>query len=147
MTILPVLLCALLSGEQAVNVELDDFRYADAAAAQAVWKSDGDTPPVEIVKDADRSVMRLAVPFASRPKLRYAVIERRAMFDLTSPGEFLLEAAVDDPQVVSGLKLRFHSGDGWYVASRAIGEKDWQTLSFSKASFYRRGQSRRVEQN
>ena len=40
MHILPVFLLALLGGEQV----LDDFRYADAAAARAAWTADEGHP-------------------------------------------------------------------------------------------------------
>ena len=55
MHILPMLLFSLLGGEQIV----DDFRYADAARAQAAWIAAEGTTPVEVVEAGGRPIMRL----------------------------------------------------------------------------------------
>ena len=58
MHVLPLLLMALLGGQQV----LDDFHYADTAAARAIWTADEGSPPVEVVREQDRSVLRLSAP-------------------------------------------------------------------------------------
>ena len=131
MHILPVVLLALLGGEQV----LDDFRYDDTAAARAVWIADEGTPPVDVVQEQDRPVMRLDAPFDAQPKLHRTVADRRVQLDLSAPSGFALEAALDDPALVGGLTLYFRSGSGWYASGKPSGKKDWRTLRFSKASF------------
>jgi uncharacterized lipoprotein YddW (UPF0748 family) len=131
MHVLPVFLMALLGGQQV----LDDFRYADTVAARAVWTADEGSPPVEVVKEQDRSVMRLTAPFATQPKLRRTLADRRVRLDLSPPGGFVLEAAMDDPALVGGLTLHFRSGSGWYSSGKPAGKKGWRTLRFTKASF------------
>ena len=131
MHILPVFLVALLGGQQV----LDDFRYADTAAARAVWKADESSPPVEVVREQDRPIMRLSAPFAAQPKLRRTVVDRRVRLDLRSSGGFVLEAAIDDPVLLGGLTLYFRSGSGWYTADKPAGKKGWRTLRFARTSF------------
>ena len=131
MHVLPVLLIALLGGQQV----LDDFHYADTAAARAAWTADEGSPLVEVVREQDRAVMRLSAPFAAQPKLRRAVADRCVDLDLSAPGGFVLEAAIDDPALVGGLTLYFRSGSGWYASGKPIGKRGWRTLRFGKASF------------
>ena len=131
MHVLPVLLMALLGGQQV----LDDFHYGDTAAARAVWTADEGAPPVEVVREQDRAVMRLSAPFAAQPKLRRTVADRRVALDLSAAGGFVLEAAIDDPALVGGLTLYFRSGSGWYASGKPIEKKGWRTLRFGKASF------------
>jgi uncharacterized lipoprotein YddW (UPF0748 family) len=131
MHVLPVFLIALLGGQQV----LDDFRYADTAAARAVWTADEGSPPVEVVTEQDRPILRLSAPFAAQPKLRRAVVDRRVHLDLSSPAGFVVEAAIDDPALIGGLTLYFRSGSGWYSAGKPAGKKGWRTLRFAKASF------------
>ena len=61
--------------------------------------------------------------------------DRRVQLDLTAPGGFVLEAAVDDPQSIGNLTLYFRSGNGWYAAGSPVAAKGWQTFRFSKISF------------
>jgi uncharacterized lipoprotein YddW (UPF0748 family) len=131
MHILPVFLMALLGGQQV----LDDFRYADTAAARTVWTADESSPPVEVVAEQGRPIMRLNAPFAAQRKLRRTVADRRVRLDLSAPGGFVLEAAIDDPVLVGGLTLYFRSGSGWYSSSKPVAKKGWRTLRFAKASF------------
>jgi uncharacterized lipoprotein YddW (UPF0748 family) len=131
MHILPVFLLTLLGGQQV----LDDFRYGDTAAARAVWTADEGSPPVDVVKQEDRFVLRLPTPFATKAKLRRAIADRRVQLDLSAPGGFQLEAAVDDPTLVGGLTLYFRSGSGWYAADKPVGKSGWRTLRFPKNAF------------
>jgi uncharacterized lipoprotein YddW (UPF0748 family) len=130
MQILPLFLLALLGGQQV----LDDFRYDDNTAAQAAWKADEGTPSVDVV-GGKQTVLRLNAPFATQPKTRRAVADRRVQLDLSAPGGFLLETAVDDPASIGGLTLYFRSGNGWYSADKPVTKKGWRTLRFSKTAF------------
>jgi uncharacterized lipoprotein YddW (UPF0748 family) len=131
MHILPVFLLALFGGNQL----LDDFCYDDEVAARAVWKTEEGTPPVEVVRENDRPVMKLNAPFAAQPKARRTVADRRVQLDLSAPAGFLLETDIDDPASIGGLTLYFRSGNGWYSAGKPIAKKGWRTLRFTKASF------------
>ena len=143
MHILPVLLMALLGGQQV----LDDFRYGDTAAARAVWTADEGSPPVEVVAEQDRPVMRLSAPFAAQPKLRRTVADRRVHLDLSAPGGFVLEAAIDDPALVGGLTLYFRSGSGWYSFGQAGREEGLADVAVRESFVHRRGHSCRLGQN
>jgi uncharacterized lipoprotein YddW (UPF0748 family) len=131
MHILPVFLLTLLGGEQV----LDEFRYPDTAAAQAVWIANEGSPAVEGSRENERSLLQLSAPFSTVPKLRRTVADRRVRLNLSAPSGFVLEAAIDDPTLVGGLTLYFHSGSGWYAAAKPIAKSGWRTLRLPKASF------------
>ncbi len=135
MQILPMLLLALLGGERV----LDDFQYADALKAQSAWTAGEGSAPVDVVREEGRPILRLNAPFATQPKLRRAVADRKIACDLVAPSGFLLEAELDDPDSIGGLNLYFRSGGGWYSSGKPITKKGWQTLRFSKSSFAAEG--------
>ena len=135
MHILYLALLALLGGEQVI----DDFRYANTESARAVWRAGEESPPGEVVTEGGRPVLKLIAPFGSRPKLPRVVADRRVQLDLSIPGRFVLEAAVDDPQDIGGLTLYFRSGKGWYSAESSVNKKGWHTWPFSKISFRSEG--------
>jgi hypothetical protein len=122
---------AAAGGEQVI----DDFQYLDNQAAREAWVSASGTPAVEMVRDGDRSVLQFDVPFATDPDLERTTVDREVDLDLAAPGQFLLDIAVDEPQVAGRLSLYFRSGRGWYAAGGGFVKKGWQTLRFSKASF------------
>jgi uncharacterized lipoprotein YddW (UPF0748 family) len=128
---LPLILLALLGSVQGI----DDFRYADTAAARAAWLAGEGTPPVQLVTEADRSIVKVPAPFASQPKLRRAVADHPVSLDLSAAGRVLVEAAADDPDSMDSLCVYFRSGNGWYVGSCPFGAKGWQTLSIPKNAF------------
>ena len=88
----PLLLLSLFGSVQ----DVDDFRYANAASAQAAWVAGEGAPPVEVVTEAGRPTLKLGAPFASQSGLRRVVIDRQVELDLAASGRFLLEVAVDD---------------------------------------------------
>jgi len=135
MTPLPLLLLGLLGAEQ----DLDTFRFADVQAARRTWVSAEGTPPVELAKDNGQTVLQLVAPFAADAKLPRAVIDRRAVLDLSAAGAFSLEIAADSPEAAGHLSLYFRSGDGWYAGSGSLVKKGWQTVRFSKAGFHTEG--------
>ena len=135
MTSLPLLLLGLLGAEQVI----DEFRYANPQVAAATWVASSGTPPVELMTDGQRSVLKVVAPFATDPKLPRTVIDREVTLDLASPGEFVLELASDSPEAFAQLTLYFRSGEGWYGSGGSPTKKGWQTLHFSKASFRSEG--------
>ncbi len=128
-----ILLVALTAtaGERAI----DAFDYADSEAARTAWVASRGTPPVTMVEEDGRRVMRLDVPFAADADLERTILDRRVDLDLAAPGEFLLDVAVDKPEVAGRVSLYFHSGEGWYAAGSGFVKEGWQTLRFSKAAF------------
>jgi uncharacterized lipoprotein YddW (UPF0748 family) len=135
MTSLLLLLLGPIGAEQVI----DEFRYADSQAASQTWVAKSGTPPVELIADGERTVLKLVAPFATDPKLPRIVIDRDVTLDLAAPGEFVLEVASDAPEAVAQLTLYFRSGQGWYASSGSLTKQGWQRLHFSKASFRREG--------
>ncbi len=130
-----VLLTSLLGSEQV----LDEFRYADAPAAQAAWSASEGAAPVQVILQNNRPVMQLDAPFASQAKQHRVVVDRKAPLDLNAPGSFLLETAVDDPHNLGYLSLYFRSGNGWYSAGASFKGKGRQTVHFAKSDFRTEG--------
>ena len=141
MTCLPLLLLGLIGAEQVI----DEFRYASPKLAPSVptadwaWVASSQTPPVEFITDGQRTVLKVVAPFATKPELARAVIDRELKLDLAAPGEFSLEVASDMPEVLPRLTLYFRSGAGWYGSGGTLTKQGWQTLRFSKASFRTEG--------
>jgi len=141
MKTLTLILFPLLCTGQSAGREwiLDDFPSTKAEDARRIWVANDSTPPVELIEDGRAEGLKVIAPFAARPGLGRAVIDRTVQFDLSAPGEFTLEVACGDPEVVSELTLYFRSGDGWYAARGLLRKSDWQTLHFSKAAFRTEG--------
>lgn len=132
-----LLLCSLCGG--AAEQVLDDFDYADTAAAQAAWKASSETPAVEMIDAAGTRAMQMAAPFATNAKLPRTVLDRQVQLDLAAVGEFALRVSCDHPEAAGQMTLYFHSQNGWYGASLSVDKPGWQTVSVSKASFHTEG--------
>jgi len=130
-----VLFASLLGNAQV----LDEFRYVDAAAAQAAWTAGEGTAPVRVVQESGRSVTQLDAPFASQAKQHRVIVDRKVPLDLNAPGSFLLETAIDDPHNAGYLSLYFRSGNGWYSAGESFRGKGRQTVCFAKSDFRTEG--------
>lgn len=120
-----------VAGEQVI----DTFEYADSQAAQEAWVAGRGTPPVEVAREEGRVVVRSDVPFATDTTLERTILDRRVELDLAAAGQFLLDVAVEKPEVAGRVSLYFRSGAGWYSAGGGFLKEGWQTLRFSKASF------------
>ena len=134
MTVHSLLLLVSLSATAGEQV-IDAFDYADSQAAREAWVASSGTPEVEMVREGDRTVLRFDAPFASDEKLARTILDREVKLDLAAPGQFLVEIAVEKPEVAGRLSLYFRSGDGWYASGAGFAKAGWQTLRFSKASF------------
>jgi uncharacterized lipoprotein YddW (UPF0748 family) len=134
MTLLPLVLLSLCGAEQVI----DAFQYADVQAARRAWVASAATPPVELLQEDGRTVLKLTAPFASDPKLPRTIIDRRVELNLAAPGEFTLLAAAESPEA-GRLSLYFRSGEGWYAAAGALTKGGWQTVRFLKAAFRAEG--------
>jgi len=134
MTVHSLLLLATLSAAAGEQV-IDAFDYADSQAAREAWVASSGTPEVEMVREGDRTVLRFQAPFARDKELPRTILDRQLDLNLAAPGQFLLEVAVDKPEVAGRLSLYFRSGGGWYASGAGFAKEGWQTLRFSKASF------------
>ncbi len=114
---------------------IDSFQYGDNQAARQAWVASSGTPPVQMVRDGERTVLRFDAPFATAADLERTILDRQVQLDLAAPGQFLLEIAVDEPEVAGRVSLYFRSGGGWYASGAGFVKKGWQTLRISKASF------------
>jgi len=131
-----LLLAVVGAGNEQV---IDAFDYADSEAAARAWAASEGTPAATVVEDNGRRVLEMATPFASKPELERAILDRKVKLDLSVPGEIALEIGSPAADKVGRLSLYFHSGDGWYSGGAELSKKGWQTLRFSKASFRTEG--------
>lgn len=130
--------CLLLSlSVLSAEEPIDMFQYPDSAAAARAWVCSAGNPAT-VVPQGQRTVVEVALPF-SDTKLERTIHDRNLSLDLASPGGFVLDLAVDDPEAVGQISLYFRSGNGWYSAGAGLVKQGRQTLSFSKASFHTEG--------
>ncbi len=132
---LPTLLAAILSAEKV----LDDMQYANSAPAREAWVASEGTPPVEVLADGDGRAVVVRAPFAENRKLTRAVVDQRAQLDLSEPGAFALDMAIDEPKAIAGMTLYFRSGNGWYGCGGNLRGSGRQTLRFPKNRFRAEG--------
>jgi uncharacterized lipoprotein YddW (UPF0748 family) len=114
---------------------LDDFRYADAAAAASVWSVTPPAPALQLTEADGRTAVQLAAPFRDQPELARVYVDRRVDLDLSAAGGFVLEAEGDPPESLARVSLYFHSRDGWYSAGGRATKPGWQQLGFAKSAF------------
>ena len=108
MTVHSLLLLVSLSATAGEQV-IDAFDYADSPAAREAWVASSGTPEVEMVREGDRTVLRFDAPFARDEKLSRTILDREVKLDLAAPGQFLVEVAVEKPEVAGRLSLYFRS--------------------------------------
>ena len=111
MTCLPLLLAGLIGAVCPRQTEqvIDQFRFTDPQVAVQTWVASSGTPPVELITDGGRTVLKVVAPFATDPKLPRTVIDRELNLDLAAPGEFSLKVASDSPDGFTQLTLYFRS--------------------------------------
>ena len=114
---------------------IDAFQYPDSQTAREAWVASSESPPVKMIEDGDRAVLQFDAPFATDTELERTILDREVELDLAGPGQFLLEIAVEKPEVAGRVSLYFRSGGGWYSSGAGFVKKGWQTLRISKASF------------
>ncbi|MDZ7616467.1 MAG: hypothetical protein U1E05_05640, partial [Patescibacteria group bacterium] len=91
---LPAVLAAILGADHV----LDSMQYADSAPAREAWVAAEGTPAVEVKAGGDGRAVVLLAPFAENRKLTRAVVDQRVQLDLSEPGAFALEVAIDEPK-------------------------------------------------
>ncbi len=113
--------------------ELDRFDYTSSEQAASVWQASEGTPPVQIVRQAERGLLEFQIPLGRQ---RRAVIDRDVAWDLRADAGFELELAIDRPDIARNVTLYFHSREGgWWAQSHVVADRRWQRLSFPKTDF------------
>lgn len=120
---------ALLHAEEFL---IDDFEYADDAAAQAAWRPDEQSPPVAVMNRDGGKALRIECPFTQ--DVGRSVYDRGVQLNLSRFGQFTLEYYVEDTRPVGGFTLYFQSPGGWYGAGLS-GEKGWNEITLLKSAF------------
>lgn len=131
MTTLTFLLLALSATEDVI----DDFRYADGAAAAQAWTAAPGSPSLQVAETEGRTVLQLDAPFRDQGELERVYVDRRVELDLSAAGGFVLEAAADPPETLMHVTLYFHSDDGWFGCGGRASKPGWQRLQFAKSAF------------
>lgn len=130
-----LLLCLLaMVGCYAAEVTtIDDFSYADAAAARAVWGESMGAPPAEVMPHGDGVAVKIPCPFTDAT-LQRGSIDKQVKLDLSRAGAITFDFYCDDPMAVGNCAIYFHSGEGWYRASFGA-SKGWKQIALAKGTF------------
>jgi len=135
--------CALALAEDspaAREIVLEDASYASEELAQQAWRASDQTPAIRLMEAEGAKVLEVTLPFASQADLPRSVHDRDVKLDLSRPGEFVLEVAVDRPEAVGHLSLYFRSGAGWYAGGGSVTSAGKQAVRFVKSQFRTEGQ-------
>ncbi len=126
---------AFASGVLAAQIKvLDDFGYADVAAARAAWVSIEGTAPAELMP-AEGGGQALKIPCDyTREGLRRAGYDLHTQLDLSTYGAFTFDFYYDDTRAISYCAIYFHAVDGWYTCTFPCA-KGWTHVSLTKAQF------------
>lgn len=123
----------------AAQLVIDDFAYANSAAARLVW-ANVSGPPAAMFNSGEwgtDQVMMVTCDFATRGAR--CVWDGTMTLDLSKYSEFELEVYAPNPGAISHFTLYFRSGSGWYGASAYLNRAGWQTLHFELADFIPEG--------
>jgi len=121
------------------EIVLEDVSYADQQHAQQAWRASEQTAPIRLVDAEGTKALEIVLPFASRADWPRSVHDRDVKMDLSRPGEFVLDVAVDQPEAVGHLSLYFRSGAGWYAGSGSVNRPGKQAVRFVKSQFRTEG--------
>ncbi len=128
------LACSTAAAAASDTLVIDNFDYADSAAAQAAWTPRANLPPVAMVAVKGRgAAMRIELPFKSMPVDR-SYVDRNVKLDLSAYSEISLDVFAESPNPAGRITLYFRSGAGWYGKSFGL-RKGWNTVVLSKGDF------------
>jgi uncharacterized lipoprotein YddW (UPF0748 family) len=118
---------------------IDECRYADDAAARAVWQPMRDSVPVAVATVAGRAGLRMVCNFAAT-KMERASWDRVGKLDLAPFQGVEFRFLTRNARPVAHFNIYFQSGEGWYTASffpQATGA--WETITINKAGMRTEG--------
>jgi len=128
----PHVAAAATAGDRTITTVVDDFRYADAAAARAAWKPMEGSADVAPDTVEGRTALRMPCRFKGT-RIERASWDRTVSLDLTDCRGIRFRFFIRDAAPVGQFSLYFQSGDGWYAASFAPREKNrWHTITVDK---------------
>jgi uncharacterized lipoprotein YddW (UPF0748 family) len=111
---------------------VENCRYDDDSAAQAVWEPMRGTLPVTVAHMNGRPALRFPCKFTGESAAR-ASWDRKANIDLFLCRGIQLKLYCADPKPVSYFSLYLQSGDGWYHGTFFPElTNGWNTLSILK---------------
>ena len=113
-------------------VVVDDFGYADDAAARAAWRPMGGSAEVSPATVDGRTCLRMPCNFEGT-RIERASWDRSVRLDMTAGRGIRFDLYVRDPSAVGHFSLYFQSGDGWYASSFAPRQKGrWHRVTIDK---------------
>ncbi len=111
---------------------VDDFAYADDAAARAAWRPMRGSADVTPATVDGRMCLKMPCNFKGT-RIDRASWDRSVHLDLTACRGIRFDLYVRDPSPVGHFSLFFQSGEGWYVTSFAPRQKGrWHRITIDK---------------
>ena len=110
---------------------IDDFVYADDAAAGKAWQALWGTAPVARAEIDGRRALRFTCNFAGTTFER-ANWDRAIQLDMADCRGIQFEILCRDPAPVSHFSIYFQSGGGWYSGTFSARPGAWQTVTLDK---------------
>lgn len=130
-------------GFPATVLIIDDFEYADVAAARAAWVQAESSEPAELIaretEDGGKTALKMPCNFtlpryAQSSNNPRAVYDRKVNLDLTNYGSIVFDFYCEDPAPIRNCTIYFHSAAGWY--GRGFNpNKGWNRVVLGKAEF------------
>ena len=112
---------------------IDDCRYDNAAAAQAVWKPMAGSKPVGVTSLNGRPALHLSCNFVGT-KIERASWDAKFNVDLSANRGVQFYISCRDVAPISQFSIYFQSGDGWYSASFfPENSSGWNFITIDKA--------------
>jgi|GEM_PF-51268 len=116
---------------------VDEFDYANSAAAAAAWAPQGGSPGPLVAESGPWGAERLTVfpcDYTAGDRDR-GCWDRDVTLDLSSYAAFALRVYCRNPAPIATVTLYFRSGSGWYAASVNLSATGWSTLVFHREQF------------
>jgi len=111
---------------------VDNFDYADAAAAQAAWRAMGGTAGAVPAEVDGQKALRMPCNFRGT-KIDRASWDRPVQLDMTACRGMRFRVRCRDTSPVAGFSLYLQSGDGWYATHFAPTDREgWTTITLDK---------------
>jgi uncharacterized lipoprotein YddW (UPF0748 family) len=127
-----LLLSPALPARAQAGAVIDDCRYADDAAARAVWVPMGGSLPAAVTNLEGATVLRLPCKFAASTAER-ASWDRKGTVDLSDCSGVQFRLFCRDASPVSYFAIYFQSGNGWYTSTFFPEVAGWNTITIDKA--------------